>query len=70
MVIYIYPNGSWQFSWERSFPLPSGTKIVDIDRWDEYDLTDEELNLCIEAVEYAESRRSGDVCQVEGLHIC
>lgn len=57
MVIYLWkvgerPGVRWAFSWGG--PKPEHAKAVDLDRWFEYDLNEEEVLACLEAVEKAE----------------
>lgn len=56
MVIYLWriPERGvhWAYSWESG--KPSGARAVDLDHWFEYDLDEEEVLACLEAVEKAE----------------
>lgn len=50
MIIYILPNGEWKYSWEVETP-PKGSRVVNLDRWYEYNLNEQEVLACLEALE-------------------
>lgn len=50
MIIYIWPNGSWKYSWEVATP-PKDAVSVDLNRWYEYNLNELEVLACLEALE-------------------
>lgn len=51
MVIYIYPNGEWEYEWDYC-PLYLNVAVrVDLDRLDAYkDLTPLQIKACEEAL--------------------
>jgi hypothetical protein len=51
MVIYIWPTGSWKYSWEVGKTTTDGAKAVDLDKWYTYNLTELEVLACLEALE-------------------
>lgn len=58
MVIVIFSDGTWSYSWEAdASQLLKEHRRVDIDRWYEYDLTTLELQACLGAIDEAENRR-------------
>ena len=49
MIIYVWPDGFWKYSWEATSWV--GAKKVDLDRWYDYDLSDLEVLACLETLE-------------------
>lgn len=58
MVIYYWPSGNWVYAWEavRDRVDLTGSKALNIDDAHRMNLTTQEVNICIEAVNEAESR--------------
>ena len=50
MTIYIWPSGFWKYSWEVKAP-PKDAKAIDLDKWYTYDLEENEVLACLEALE-------------------
>lgn len=50
MVIYIYSDGHWVYSWEVKEP-PKNARAVDLDKWFDYNLNELEVLACLEALE-------------------
>lgn len=51
MVIHIWPDGTWKYDWEVSALTAAGSRAVNLDRWYEYNLNEQEVLACLEALE-------------------
>ena len=51
MIIYIWPNGNWKYSWEVAKATLGDARAVDLDKWHEYSLNELEVLACLEALE-------------------
>lgn len=51
MIIYIWPDGSWKYSWEVLCPPLTEARAIDLDKWHEYNLSEQEVLACLEALE-------------------
>lgn len=53
-MIYIWRTYSggyeWEYEWQLDF-VPTGSRAIDLDRWYELDLNDQEVICCLEALE-------------------
>lgn len=49
MIIYVWPDGWWKYSWEATEWV--GAREIDLNKWFEYDLSEQEVLACLEALE-------------------
>lgn len=51
MIIYIWEDGYWEYDWEQSQKFRGHAKKVDLNSWYDYNLTEQEVLACLEALE-------------------
>ena len=52
MIIYVWPSGMWKYSWETvTIRALKDAKAIDLDKWYTYNLTEQEVLACLEALE-------------------
>lgn len=59
MVIYLWPEGHWAYEWDKVAiaalsRLYGPARTIDLDRNTEYNLSKEELESCLEAINEAD----------------
>lgn len=51
MIIYVWPNGEWKYGWEIKSLSTKDAKAIDLDKWYTYNLNEQEVLACLEALE-------------------